>query len=136
MVAINWAAINWRASAAALILSCSFAAAAGAQGITPRCPAPSSSVLLNLMRHTPDAVVVELRGREAKVAIGMFNLLPPAGNERGDRFYIAVLPGAPISRLLVASHGCIENGAVVDIRTAAAIAKAARKVAAAAEISL
>jgi len=118
----------WQVSYALLLMLCSIVGEARAQEITPRCPAPSTTILLNMMRHTPGAVIRELRGDEATVAIGIFNLLPPVGDERGDRFYIALLPGAPLAHLLVASHGCIENGAVVDIHTAAVIENAAKKV--------
>ena len=80
------------------------------------------------MQRTPDAIILELRGSEATVAIRIFNQLPPAGDESGDRFYIAFAPGVPVSRLLVGSHGCIEMGAVVDVKTAVAIDKAAKHV--------
>ena len=117
----------WQVPYTLLLMLCSTVGEARAQEITPRCPAPSTTILLNMMRHTPGAVIRELRGDEATVAIGIFNLLPPVGDERDDRFYIALLPGAPFAHLLVASHGCIENGAVVDIHTAAVIENAAKK---------
>ena len=113
-------------SGAILLILCPIVGVA--QDITPRCPTPSSTVLFNLMQHAPDVVIRELRGNQAKVAIEIFNALPPQGEVVGDRFYIALEPGVPISRLMVASHGCIENGALVDLHTAAVIENAARKV--------
>jgi hypothetical protein len=115
-------------SEAILLILCSIVGVAQAQEITPRCPMPSSTVLYNLMQYAPDVVILELRGNEAKAAIEIFNSLPPAGEDAGDRFYIAFQPGTPLSRLIVANHGCIENGALVDLHTAVVIEKAAKKV--------
>ena len=111
-----------------LLILCPIVGVAQAQDITPRCPTPSSTVLFNLMQHMPDGFILELRGNQAKVAIEIFDSLPPQGEDVGDRFYIALQPGIPIARLVVASHGCIENGALVDLHTAAVIENAAKKV--------
>lgn len=117
-----------RLCAGLLLAFSAIVGAAQAQDITPRCPVPASSTLFKLMHNAPDAVVFELRGKEAKTAIEIFNSLPPLGRESGDRFYIAFRPGFPYSRLLVASHGCIENAAVVDVRVAIAIRSAVKRV--------
>ncbi len=110
---------------ALLLASCPMAAMAA--DITPRCPSPASSELLLLMQSAPDAVVFEYRGRQAKVGIRLFNALPPQENQTGDRFYIAMRPGFPLSRVMVAQHGCVEDAVLVDVRVAIAIRKAIRR---------
>ncbi len=100
---------------------------ARAGDFSPRCPAPVSTALATLMNGAPDATVFEFRGRDAVVGIRIFNSLPPTGHDDGDRFYIAVRPDFPLSRLIVASHGCVANAMLVDLRVAIAIRKAIRQ---------
>src|SRR4029077_20910677 len=88
------------------------------------CPVPMDTSLSRLLTSAPDAVVYEYRGRDAAVGIRIFNALPPRGIGGGDRFYIAMRPAFPISRLIVASHGCVTNAMLVDARVATAIRKA------------
>jgi hypothetical protein len=117
-----------RALLAGLLLAlCSGAGTAAAADITPRCPSPASSELLAMLRGAPDAVVFEFRDRQAKLGIKLFNSLPPRANEVGDRFYIAMRPGFPFSRVIVAQHGCVETAALVDFRVAVAIKKAIKR---------
>jgi len=118
---------HWALVAGLLLVSCSVAGTVAAADITPRCPSPASSELLAMMRGAPDAVVFEFRDRQAKLGIRLFNSLPPRANEAGDRFYIAMRPGFPFSRVIVAQHGCIETAALVDFRVAIAIKKAIKR---------
>jgi hypothetical protein len=97
---------------------------ARAGDFSPRCPAPVSTAIATLMNGVPDATVFEFRGRDAAVGIWIFNNLPPTGHDDGDRFYIAVRPDFPLSRLIVARHGCVANAMLVDLRVAIAIKKA------------
>lgn len=113
--------------AAALIALVSTIATAGE--VTPRCPVPVTASLSRLMTSAPDAVVYEFRGRDAAFGIRIFNTLPPRGSDDGDRFYIAVRPAFPVSRLIVANHGCVANAMLVDVRVAAAIRKAIKQAA-------
>jgi len=83
-------------------------------------------MLFDLMHKVPDAIVLELRGNEAKRAIELFNSMAPQGRDTGDRFYIAFRPDFPLSRLMIASHGCIEISVLVDLRTAIAIKRAVK----------
>ncbi len=99
------------------------AASARSDDFSPRCPAPIGSSLSKLMTSAPDAVVYEYRGRDAAIGIRIFNTLPPRGNDGGDRFYIAVRPAFPVSRLIVANHGCVADAMLVDVRVAMAIRK-------------
>jgi hypothetical protein len=116
---------NWPIWAALILaLSLPSAAAKAADEFSPRCPAPVSSAITALMLSAPDAVVFEFRGHDATVGIKIFNALPPIGHEVGDRFYIAVRPAFPLSRLIVAKHGCVANAMLVDLRVAIAIRKA------------
>jgi hypothetical protein len=110
-----------------LLVLCSVGGTATAADITPRCPSPASSELLAMLRGAPDAVVFEFRDRQAKLGIRLFDSLPPRENEAGDRFYIAMRPGFPFSRVIVAEHGCIETAALVDFRVAIAIKKAIKR---------
>ena len=110
-----------------LLALSSVAGTASAADITPRCPSPASSELLALMQNAPDAVVFEFRDRQAKIGIKLFDSIPPQENQAGDRFYIAVRPGFPFSRVLIAEHGCIETAALVDFRVAIAIKKAIKR---------
>jgi len=100
---------------------------ADAAEITPRCPSPASSMLFDLMHKVPDAIVFELRGNEAERAIELFNSMAPQGRDAGDRFYIAFRPDFPFSRLMIASHGCIETSVLVDLRIAVAIKRAVKR---------
>jgi len=84
-------------------------------------------MLFELMHDVPDAVVLELRGNEARRAIALFNPLPKQRSDSADRFYIALRPGFPFSRLMIARHGCIEDDALVDVRVAIAIKRAVRR---------
>jgi hypothetical protein len=103
------------------------AGTATAERIVPRCPSPTPTALSALIRSAPDAIVLEFRGEDAKFGIRIFNSLPPEGKEAGDRFYIAVRPGLPKSRLLIGSNGCIEDSALVDVRLALKIHRAIEK---------
>jgi hypothetical protein len=100
---------------------------ARAGDFSPRCPAPVTTALATLMNGAPDATVFEFRGRDAIVGIRMFNTLPPTGHDDGDRFYIAVRPDFPLSRLIVAKHGCVANAMLVDLRVAIAIKQAIKQ---------
>ena len=113
--------------AGALIAFVSAPTIANAGDVTPRCPVPVTTSLSRLMTNAPDAIVYEYRGRDASVGIRIFNTLPPRGTDDGDRFYIAVRPAFPVSRLIVASHGCVTNAMLVDVRVAAAIRKAIKR---------
>lgn len=101
-------------------------ARAGDGDLAPRCSLPVATALTTLLQGAPDAVVFEFRGRDATVGIRIFNRLPPTGHDQGDRFYIAVRPYFPISRLIVAKDGCVANAMLVDLRVAVAIKKAIR----------
>jgi hypothetical protein len=107
--------------AALLFAFCSATGPASAGDLSPRCPSPVSTAISVLMQNAPDAVVFEFRGRDARVGVRIYNTLPPTGNQRSDRFYIAMRPGFPLSRLLIGAHGCIENALLVDVRIAIAI---------------
>jgi hypothetical protein len=112
------------AAAVAIFGACLTVAPARSDDFTPRCPVPIGSSLSKLMTSAPDAVVYEFRGRDAAIGIRIFNTLPPRGNDGGDRFYIAVRPAFPVSRLIVANHGCVADAMLVDVRVAMAIRKA------------
>jgi hypothetical protein len=99
-------------------------ARAGEDDLAPRCQLSVATALTSLLQGAPDAVVFEFRGRDARVGIRIFNRLPPKGHDDGDRFYIAVRPYFPISRLIVAKDGCVANAMLVDLRIAVAIKKA------------
>jgi len=120
--------ISHRALLTGLFLAVSaIAGRALANEVSPRCPAPASSELQALMRDAPDAVVFEFRDQQAKLGIKLFDSLPPQANEVGDRFYIAMRPGFPFSRVIVAQHGCVEAAALIDLRVAIAIKKAIKR---------
>ena len=112
------------AAAAAILSFCLAATPVRSEDFSPRCPVPIGSSLSRLMTSAPDAVVYEFRGRDAAIGIRIFNTLPPRGNDGGDRFYIAVRPAFPVSRLIVANHGCVASAMLVDVRVAMAIRKA------------
>ena len=112
------------AAAVAIFSACFTVAPARSDDFSPRCPVPVGSSLSKLMTSAPDAVVYEFRGRDAAVGIRIFNTLPPRGNDGCDRFYIAVRPAFPVSRLIVANHGCVADAMLVDVRVAMAIRKA------------
>lgn len=115
---------------AAVFLALNFSPTTALAGdVTPRCPVPVNTSLSRLMTSAPDAVVYEYRGRDAAVGIRIFNTLPPRGTDDGDRFYIAMRPAFPVSRLIVASHGCVSNAMLVDVRVATAIRRAIKQAA-------
>jgi hypothetical protein len=95
--------------------------AAQAADIPSHCPMPTVAAIKLLAQHAPDLRVYEFRGEDAKAGIRIFNALPPAGHEVGDRFYIAINPGFPLSRLLIAEGGCVRSASLVDARLAIAI---------------
>ena len=113
--------------AAALIAFVSAPTIANTNDVTPHCPIPITTSLSRLMSSAPDAIVYEYRGRDAAIGIRIFNTLPPRGSDDGDRFFIAVRPAFPVSRLIVANHGCVANAMLVDVRVAAAIRKAIKQ---------
>lgn len=102
---------------------------AQAGNVTPRCPVPMDASLSRLLTSAPDAIVYEYRGRDAAIGIRIFNTMPPRGTDDGDRFYIAMRPAFPVSRLIVANHGCVTNAMLVDVRVAFAIRKAIKQAA-------
>ncbi len=117
----------WPNCVGLLLATLATAGTATAERIPPRCPSPTPIALSSLMRGAPDAIVFEFRGEDAQFGIQIFNSLPPKGKEAGDRFYIAVRPGVPNSRLLVGSNGCIEDSTLVDVRLALKIHNAIEK---------
>jgi len=115
---------------AAVFLALNLAPSTSLAGnVTPRCPVPVDTSLSRLLTSAPDAVVYEYRGRDAAIGIRIFNTLPPRGADGGDRFYIAMRPAFPVSRLIVANHGCVSNAILVDVRVAFAIRKAIKQAA-------
>lgn len=116
-------------AAAAFIVLFGAPGIANAGDVTPRCPVPVTTSLSRLMTNAPDAIVYEYRGRDASFGIRIFNTLPPRGTDDGDRFYVAVRPAFPVSRLIVANHGCVTNAMLVDVRVATAIRKAIKQAA-------
>ena len=100
---------------------------AGAEDAFSRCRLPIAREISTLMQSVPDAVVYEFRGSNALIGIRIFNALPPTGHEVGDRFYIAMRPYFPLSRLMVVQHGCVTNAMLVDLRVANAIRKAIKR---------
>src|ERR1043166_4977304 len=101
--------------AAILIAFVSVPTIAKAGDVTLRCPVPVTTSLSRLMTSAPDAIVYEYRGRDAAIGIRIFNTLPPRGSDDGDRFFIAVRPDFPVSRLIVANHGCIAARRIVEV---------------------
>jgi hypothetical protein len=120
---------NWRLLAVSLLL-CLPAAAAPAREEGPRCEASTNSVILSVMRSTPDVQVFEFRGVDAHLGITLYNSLPPQGHEHGDRFYILMKPGAAMSHLIVGDAGCVQDTAAVDQKTAGVIKKVIERTAA------
>jgi hypothetical protein len=115
---------------AAVFLALNLAPSTSLAGnVAPRCPVPVDTSLSRLLTSAPDAVVYEYRGRDAAMGIRIFNTLPPRGTDGGDRFYIAMRPAFPVSRLIVANHGCVSNAILVDVRVAFAIRKAIKQAA-------
>ena len=98
---------------------------------SPRCKASTTAVIMNEMRSMPDVQVFEFRGVDANLGIKLYNELPPHGDEHGDRFYILMKPGAPLSQLIVGDSGCLQDAAAVDHGTASGIKKAIERTAAA-----
>jgi len=101
-----------------------------AQEEGPRCKASTTSVIMSVIRTTPDVQVFEFRGPNAEVGIMLYNSLPPPGHEHGDRFYILMKPGAPVSHLIIGDAGCVQDAASVDGHTARVIKKAIERAAA------
>jgi hypothetical protein len=125
---------TWPIFSGLLLVTLATAGTAAAEKIVPRCQSPTPNTISSLMRNAPDVILFEFRGEDAKFGIQIFNSLPPKGEEAGDRFYIAVRPGMPGSRLLVGINGCIETSAIVDLRLALKIRKAIEKYRAATSI--
>ena len=86
-----------------------------------RCRASATDVILQVIRATPDVHVYEFRGVDAKIGIALYNSLPPQGHLQGDRFYILIKPGAPISHLMIGDADCLRDAATVDRHTAGVI---------------
>ena len=97
---------------------------------SPRCKASTTAVIMNEMRSMPDVQVFEFRGVDANLGIKLYNELPPHGDEHGDRFYILMKPGAPVSHLIIGDAGCVQDAASVDGHTARVIKKAIERAAA------
>jgi hypothetical protein len=117
--------------ALALGLSLSASSALAQQQLTgPMCKTSTNNLLLQVIRTTPEVHVYEFRGLNAKIGIALYNALPPQGHQKGDRFYILVKPGAPISHLLVGQADCLQDSATVDNSTAGIIRKVIEKAAA------
>lgn len=95
-----------------------------------RCKASTTDVIVQLIRATPDVHVYEFRGVDAKIGIALYNSLPPQGHELGDRFYILIKPGAPISHLMVGKADCLQDTATVDKNTAGVIKQVIERAAA------
>ena len=85
------------------------------------CRASAADIILQVIRATPDVHVYEFRGEDAKVGIALYNSLPPHGHLQGDRFYILIKPGAPISHLMIGDSDCLRDTATVDRHTAGVI---------------
>ena len=81
-------------------------------------------------RATPDVQVYEFRGLDAEIGIALYNSLPPVGHLHGDRFYILVKPGAPISHLMIGNADCLQDAVTVYRATAGIIKKAIERAAA------
>jgi hypothetical protein len=110
--------------------ACLGASTATAQdGPTTVCRASATNLIVQVVRATPDVQVYEFRGLDAEVGIALYNSLPPVGHLHGDRFYILVKPGAPISHLLIGDADCLQDTATVDRGTAGIIKKAIERAA-------
>ena len=120
---------KWRLIAVSLLL-CMPAAAVPAHEEGPSCKASTTSVILSVMRSSPDVQVFEFGGLDAHLGITLYNSLPPQGHEHGDRFYILMKPGAAMSHLIVGDAGCVQDTAAVDQRTAGVIKKVIERTAA------
>ena len=94
------------------------------------CRASAADVILQVIRATPDVHVYEFRGEDAKVGIALYNSLPPQGHLHGDRFYILIKPGAPISHLMIGDSDCLRDTATVDPHTAGIIKQVIERAAA------
>lgn len=111
--------------------ACLGASVASAQdGPSLVCRASATSLILQVIRATPDVHVYEFRGLDAKFGIALYNSLPPVGHLHGDRFYILVKPGAPISHLMIGDADCLQDAATVDRNTAGIIKRAIERAAA------
>ena len=101
---------------------------------TKLCRASATNLIVQIIRKTPDVHVYEFRGLDAEIGIALYNALPPVGHLHGDRFYILMKPGAPISHLMIGSADCLQDTATVDPATAGIIKKAIERAAAASSI--
>jgi hypothetical protein len=99
-------------------------------GPTRVCRASATNLIVQVIRATPDVHVYEFRGPDAEFAIALYNSLPPVGHLHGDRFYILVKPGAPISHLMIGEADCLQDTATVDRDTAGIIKRAIERAAA------
>jgi hypothetical protein len=99
-------------------------------GPTKLCRASATNLIVQVIRATPDVRVYEFRGLDAEIGIALYNSLPPVGHLHGDRFYILVKPGAPISHLMIGNADCLQDTATVDRATAGIIKKAIERAAA------
>jgi hypothetical protein len=111
-----------------LSLSASTAFAQGRERL--HCRASAADVILQVIRATPDVHVYEFRGEDAKIGIALYNSLPPQGHLQGDRFYILIKPGAPISHLMIGDSDCLRDTATVDRHTAGVIKQVIERTAA------
>ncbi len=100
------------------------------EGPTQVCRASATNLIVQVIRATPDVHVYEFRGPDAEFGIALYNALPPVGHLHGDRFYILVKPGAPISHLMIGDADCLQDTATVDRDTAGIIKKAIERAAA------
>ena len=126
--------IRWR-YLALLLSGCLWGSAAMAQdGPTKLCRASATNLIVQVIRATPDVRVYEFRGLDAEIGIALYNSLPPVGHLHGDRFYILVKPGAPVSHLMIGNADCLQDTATVDRKTAGIIKKAIERAAAASAI--
>jgi hypothetical protein len=99
-------------------------------GPTRLCRASATNLIVQVIRATPDVHVYEFRGPDAEFGIALYNALPPVGHLHGDRFYILVKPGAPISHLMIGDADCLRDTATVDRDTAGIIKRAIERAAA------
>jgi hypothetical protein len=119
-----------------LALSLSLSASLGARTAlahddsSSACRASATRLIVQVIRATPDVQVYEFRGPDAELGIALYNSLPPVGHLHGDRFYILVKPGAPISHLLIGNADCLQDTAIVDRGTAGIIKRAIERAAA------
>jgi hypothetical protein len=114
--------VSFSALYAALMLAASpLMSPAQAADIPSHCAIPTVAAIKVMAQSAPDLRIFEFRGEDAKAGIRIFNALPPVGHQAGDRFYIAINPGLPLSRLLIGQSGCVRSVSLVDVRLAIAI---------------